>query len=166
MAMTFTDKEHIEFMNLAIAEGETAEKEGEVPVGAVIVSESGELLAAAHNQTIGLNDPTAHSEILALRKAAVYISNYRLLDTYMYVTIEPCLMCMGAIVHSRVKTVVFGTSDSKWGAAGSLYDFAADKRLNHHPTVISGVCKMECRALIQNFFRARRKSIASNGIIP
>ncbi len=166
MVKTFTHREHIKFMNLAVEEGKNAEKEGEVPVGAVVVSGSGELLAAAHNQTIGLNDPTAHSEILALRKAAEYVSNYRLLDTYIYVTIEPCLMCMGAIVHARVKTVVFGTSDSKWGAAGSLYNFATDERLNHHPTIISGVCKKECRALIQNFFRAKRKSVATNEIIP
>ena len=120
------------------------------------LSENGKILAEAHNQTIHLADPTAHAEILALRKAARRVSNYRLLSTTLYVTIEPCIMCMGAIVHARVAKVVFGAEDPKWGAAGSLYNIAEDLRLNHQPEIIKGVCQVECRALIQDFFRSKR----------
>lgn len=143
-------------MNLAIKEAEKAGQMAEVPIGAVLVAKTGEILAAAHNQTIHLADPTAHAEILALRKAAKTASNYRLLGTTLYVTIEPCIMCMGAIVHARVAQVVFGASDPKWGAAGSLYNIPDDMRLNHQPDIIQGVCHIECKNLIQNFFLARR----------
>ena len=149
---------HIEMMKLALNEARTAGQHQEVPVGAVIVAKTGEILSAAHNQTIRLSDPTAHAEILALRKATRKVSNYRLLSTILYVTIEPCIMCMGAIVHARVSTVVFGAEDPKWGAAGSLYNIADDTRLNHQPEIISGVCRTACRALIQDFFRSKRGS--------
>ena len=143
-------------MELALSEAEKAGQIGEVPVGAILVSENGDILSAAHNQTIKLADPTAHAEILALRKAALEINNYRLLNTTLYVTVEPCIMCMGAIVHARISRVVFGATDPKWGAAGSLYNFAADDRLNHRVKITTGVCAEDCRRLIQDFFRAKR----------
>ena len=153
------DTKHIEFMKLALNEAKKAGQKDEVPVGAVLVAESGDILSRSHNQTISLDDPTAHAEIMVLRQAAQKASNYRLLSTTLYVTVEPCIMCMGAIVHARVATVVFGTYDPKWGAAGSLYNFATDKRLNHQPELLHGVCQDECRSLIQDFFRTRRNPI-------
>jgi tRNA(adenine34) deaminase len=150
------DIDHIEMMRVALIEAETARKKGEVPIGAVLVADNHQVLAAEHNRTITLNDPTAHAEILALRSAAAKIGNYRLLNTMLYVTVEPCPMCMGAIIHARVSRVIFGTRDLKWGAAGSLYDFTADPRFNHQPEVIQGVCKAECKTLMQEFFRQKR----------
>jgi len=147
---------HTKFMELALNEAKKAGQIGEVPVGAVIVSENWKILSAAHNQTIKLADPTAHAEILALRKAAREINNYRLLNTTLYVTVEPCIMCMGAIVHARISRVVFGATDPKWGAAGSLYNYAADDRLNHRVEIITDVCADDCRRLMQDFFRAKR----------
>jgi tRNA(adenine34) deaminase len=143
-------------MRIALEEARRAEQIDEVPVGAVLVDASGDLLAAACNRTIANADPTAHAEILALRAAAEKLRNYRLLNTTLYVTIEPCLMCMGAVVHARVARVVYGAPDPKWGAAGSLYHFALDPRLNHRPEVVAGVCEIECRKLIQEFFRLKR----------
>ena len=147
---------HIEMMKIAITEAQRALKKGEVPIGAVLVNANHQVLAAAHNQAITLNDPTAHAEILALRSAAVKIGNYRLLNTTLYVTVEPCPMCMGAAIHARVSQVIYGTRDPKWGAAGSLYNFAADQRFNHQPEIIEGVCKADCKSLIQKFFRQKR----------
>jgi tRNA(adenine34) deaminase len=141
---------HIEMMKVALTEAQSARKKGEVPIGAVLVSHN------HHNRTITLNDPTAHAEILALRSAAAKIGNYRLLNTMLYVTVEPCPMCMGAVIHARVSRVIFGTRDPKWGAAGSLYNFAADPRFNHQPEVIEGVCKVDCKKLMQDFFRPKR----------
>jgi tRNA(adenine34) deaminase len=122
----------------------------------VLVSASEEVLAAAGNRTIAASDPTAHAEILALRAAAQTIRNYRLLNTTLYATIEPCPMCMGAILNARVARVIFGARDLKWGAAGSLYDLAHDPRLNHRVEVVGGVLEAECRELIQTFFRMKR----------
>ena len=150
------NKTHIEFMKLAIKEAKKAGQKAEVPVGAVLVAESGDILSLSHNQAITLADPTAHAEILVLRKAAKKVLNYRLLGTTLYVTIEPCIMCMGAIVHARATRVVFGAEDLKWGAAGSLYNFTEDVRLNHQPEIIQGVCQDECRELMQEFFRTKR----------
>jgi len=147
---------HEKYMALALAEAKKAGQMGEVPIGAILVSEDGKILSSTHNRTIYLADPTAHAEILALREAALKINNYRLLNTTLYVTVEPCLMCMGAIVHARISNVVFGTQDPKWGAAGSLYNFAGDDRLNHRVAVTKGVCGHECRRLMQEFFRAKR----------
>ena len=147
---------HEYFMKIALNEAKKAGQIGEVPVGAILVSENGDILSAAHNQTIKLADPTAHAEILALRKAALEVNNYRLLNTTLYVTVEPCIMCMGAIVHARISRVVFGATDPKWGAAGSLYNFAADDRLNHRVKITTGVCAEDCRRLMQDFFRAKR----------
>ena len=146
------------FMRLALDEAKKAGQMGEVPIGAILVSDSQAILSATHNRTIDLTDPTAHAEIIALRDAARIINNYRLLNTTLYVTVEPCIMCMGAIVHARISRVVFGTEDPKWGAAGSFYDFSEDDRLNHRVTITRGVCEQECRSLIQDFFRAKRVS--------
>jgi tRNA(adenine34) deaminase len=144
------------YMSIALSEAQKAHAIDEVPVGAVLVSDSGRIIAADHNRTIRLSDPTAHAEIRILRQAAKKLSNYRLLNTTCYVTIEPCIMCMGALIHARIARIVFGATDPKWGAAGSLYHFAEDNRLNHRPAVIGGVCRNECRALIQDFFLEKR----------
>ena len=147
---------HIKFMRPALEEAKKAGQKDEVPVGAVVVTEKGKILSSAHNQVIGLCDPTAHAEIIAIREAASKIKNYRLLNTTLYVTVEPCIMCMGAIIHTRISTVVFGTFDPKWGGAGSLYNLATDSRFNHLPEIIPGVLEDECRELMQDFFRSKR----------
>ena len=148
---------HEYYMQQAIAQAQKAEESGEVPIGAVITDANGAIVATAHNQTIFKSDPTAHAEIEALRKASAKLQNYRLLSTTLYATVEPCVMCMGAIVHARVQCVVFGASDPKWGAAGSLYNFSEDTRLNHHPQIIGGIKEEQCRTMIQAFFRSRRE---------
>ena len=148
---------HEYYMQQAIAQAQKAEASGEVPIGAVITDANGTILAIAHNQTILKSDPTAHAEIEALRKASAKLQNYRLLRTTLYATVEPCVMCMGAVVHARVQCVVFGASDPKWGAAGSLYNFSEDTRLNHRPQIIGGVKEEQCRTMIQAFFRSRRE---------
>ena len=145
-----------EMMRLAVDQAELAAEAGEVPVGAVLIDDQGEVIAAAHNQTITLNDPTAHAEMMAVRRAARILGNYRLLNTTLYVTIEPCVMCMGAIVHARISHVIFGAYDPKWGGAGSLYDLASDTRLNHRVAVTGGVMEDRCRQKMRDFFQARR----------
>jgi tRNA(adenine34) deaminase len=147
---------HEKFMTFALSEAKKAGQMGEVPIGAILVSENGAILSATHNRTIDLVDPTAHAEILALREAALKANNYRLLNTTLYVTVEPCIMCMGAIIHARISKVVFGTTDPKWGAAGSLYQFAEDERLNHRVAIMAGVMEKDCQTLMQDFFRIRR----------
>ena len=142
---------------MALFEANKAAEKAEVPIGAVLVSQHGEILAKSHNQPISLSDPTAHAEILALREAAQKVQNYRLLNTTLYATIEPCAMCMGALVHARISQLVYGARDPKWGAAGSLYELAGDNRLNHRVEIIAGVCEDECRTLMQDFFRSKRK---------
>ena len=144
-------------MELALSEANKAWRKDEVPIGAVLVAENTELISAAHNQTITLKDPTAHAEILALRSAAKKIGNFRLLNTTLYVTVEPCVMCMGAVIHARVSSIVFGTRDPKWGAVGSLYNFAQDQRFNHQPKIIEGICMVECKRLMQSFFQSKRE---------
>ena len=129
---------------------------GEVPVGAILARPDGGILASGFNQSIRRNDPTAHAEILVLREGARICGNYRLPDTVLVVTIEPCLMCMGAILNARVSHLVFGAPDPKGGAAGSLYDIGADSRLNHRIRVTSGVLEDACRKVMQDFFRVRR----------
>lgn len=150
-------KEQSHYMQLALAEAEKAGQKGEVPIGCVIVAETGEVISAAHNMTVSHKDPTAHAEILALRKAAEIMGNYRLPGCTLYATIEPCIMCMGAIVHARLACVVFGAFDEKWGGAGSLYNLAEDSRLNHRLKVVPGVEAEACRGKIQSFFRQIRK---------
>jgi tRNA(adenine34) deaminase len=144
-------------MRLAIQEARKAQEKGEVPVGAIIVAQNGEVLSRAHNETIARNDPTAHAEILALRKAAHRIKNYRLIKTKIYVTIEPCIMCAGALIHARVQEVVFGIPDPKWGGLHSLYSLGEDGRLNHRLKVTSGIMGCECEEIIQSFFKKKRK---------
>jgi len=148
--------EHIKFMQTALSEAKKAERKAEVPIGAVLVAENEEILSAAHNQTVTLNDPSAHAEILAIRKGAEKIQNYRLLNTTLYVTLEPCPMCMGAVIHARIARVVFGARDPKWGAAGSLYNFATDHRFNHQLQIIEGICVSECKEVMKEFFRQKR----------
>jgi len=149
-------KMHEDYMKRAIDEAKKAGQNGEVPIGAILVAENGEVLSSAYNRTISLSDPSAHAEMLVMREAGNKIKNYRLLNTILYVTVEPCIMCMGAVIHARIKSVVFGTYDPKGGAAGSLYNFAEDKRLNHRTLIISGICEEECRSLMQEFFKKRR----------
>jgi tRNA(adenine34) deaminase len=144
-----------EFMRLALAEAEKALLAGEVPVGAVIVR-GGEVIASAHNGPIGLKDPSAHAEILALRRAAAAEGNYRLAGTTLYVTIEPCLMCAGALIHARVSRLVFGASDPKGGAVVSLYGVLQDARLNHRVDVTGGVLREACSEILSRFFREKR----------
>jgi tRNA(adenine34) deaminase len=148
--------QHETFMQKAIEQAIAAQKIDEVPVGAVIVDAGGQMIAQDHNRTISNCDPSAHAEVNVLRAAARQLKNYRLSSTTLYVTVEPCVMCMGAIVHARVKTVVFGTIDPKWGAAGTLYQIAQDPRLNHQVEIVSGICAQACRSVIQDFFRRRR----------
>jgi tRNA(adenine34) deaminase len=152
--MTVPDLTH--YMKAALEEARTAGMRDEVPVGAVLVSGSGVVLATAHNRTLHDCDPSAHAEILALREASRKLKNYRLLNTTLYVTIEPCVMCMGAIIHARVARLVFGAADPKWGAAGSLYNLAADTRMNHQLEIVMGVLEDECRAIMQGFFKSKR----------
>ena len=147
---------HIEFMKIALNEAQKAGQKDEVPIGAVLVNENNELLSAAHNQIISRQDPSAHAEILVLRKAAHKIGNYRLLNSTLYVTVEPCPMCMGAIIHARVAQIIFGARDPKWGAAGSLYNFAEDQRFNHRPIILEGICAGECKKIMQDFFNSKR----------
>ncbi len=146
-----------QLMRVALKEAKIAMGQGEVPVGAVVAAGDGTVLASAHNMPINLNDPTAHAEILALREAASKVGNYRLVDMILISTIEPCLMCMGAALQARIGHLVYGASDPKAGAAGSLFDLSSDRRLNHAIKVTSGVMEAECRSLIQEFFRAKRK---------
>jgi tRNA(adenine34) deaminase len=143
-------------MRQALSEAKQAAREDEVPVGAVLVAQDGTVLAKEHNRTITLCDPTAHAEILALREASQTLENYRLLNTTLYVTIEPCIMCMGALLQARVAKIVFGAKDPKCGGAGSCYNLAADAALNHTIDVQAGLLENECRTLIQEFFRAKR----------
>jgi tRNA(adenine34) deaminase len=143
-------------MREALGEAKKGFSRGEVPVGAVLAGLDGQIVSSAHNQPIRLTDPTAHAEILAIRKAAVRCGNYRLVDTVLVVTVEPCPMCMGAVINARISRLVFGTADLKAGAAGSVYDLVSDRLLNHSVEVTSGIMESECRALIQDFFHMRR----------
>ncbi|MBW2674328.1 MAG: nucleoside deaminase [Deltaproteobacteria bacterium] len=141
-------------MKMALDEAESALALGEVPVGAVITME-GEVLAKAHNSPILMQDPTAHAEILAIRRAAQIRENYRLGRATLYVTIEPCIMCAGAIIHARIERLVFGAADLKGGAL-SLYGIPGDKKLNHSFAVKGGVLKEECGEILSRFFREKR----------
>jgi tRNA(adenine34) deaminase len=151
----------IALMAEALAEARRAAAEGEVPVGAVVVERGPDgsghrIIAAAHNRPIALNDPTAHAEMLALRQAAATLGVYRLKDAAMFVTLEPCVMCVGALVHARIAELYFGARDEKAGALGSVYDIGRDGRLNHRIEVHGGLMDPECAALLRDFFRVRR----------
>ena len=143
------------FMRLALREAERALEHDDVPIGAVIVRE-GEVLAAAPNERELRGDPTAHAEMLVLREASEKLGGWRLLDTVLYVTLEPCAMCAGAIVLARVPRVVFGTADPKAGAVGSVFDILAEPRLNHRPEVASGLLAADAADVLRAFFAARR----------
>ena len=153
-------------MEQALKEAEKGRDSGEVPVGAVLVDAKGIITARAHNMPISLNDPTAHAEVMALRSAAASFKNYRLTGMTLVVTIEPCLMCMGAAINARISRVVFGAYDPKSGAAGSLYNLGEDNRLNHQIEVISGIMEEDCRNLIQDFFRYKRNGQKDHGEVP
>jgi tRNA(adenine34) deaminase len=150
-----TDDRDEQFMWLALSEAEKGAGDGEVPVGAIIVMDN-EVIASAHNQPITLNDPTAHAEILAIREAAEKIGNYRLSGGTIYVTIEPCIMCIGAILQARLSRIVYGAEDPKFGGVSSLIDLSRIKGLNHKPEITRGVLAREASALIQSFFEQRR----------
>lgn len=143
------------WMAHALCLAQRAWQEGEVPVGAVLVSEN-RVIGEGWNRPIGHHDPTAHAEIMALRQGGQVLQNYRLLDTTLYVTLEPCVMCAGAMIHSRIGRLVFGARDAKTGASGSLLDILAHPGMNHQITVTEGVRALECSSMLSAFFRARR----------
>ncbi|MEU9603955.1 tRNA adenosine(34) deaminase TadA [Streptomyces sp. NPDC048057] len=142
-------------MRTALTEAVRAARSGDVPVGAVVLDGAGTVIAAAHNERELTGDPTAHAEVLAIRRAAERLSGWRLTDCTLVVTLEPCTMCAGAITQSRVGRVVYGARDEKAGAVGSLWDVVRDRRLNHRPEVIEGVLADECAAALTTFFRDR-----------
>jgi tRNA(adenine34) deaminase len=144
-----------DYMDLALSEASKAQAAGEVPIGAVIVA-AGVVIGRGFNRPISVNDPTAHAEIIALREAASHERNYRLTNAVLYCTVEPCVMCAGAIMHARIARLVFGTPDVKAGAAGSIYNVLTDPRLNHRVDVISGIREEACAALLREFFAGRR----------
>jgi len=146
------------WMRTAIEAAETARQLGEVPIGACLIDENGELLAAAGNRTIADSDPTAHAEILVLREAARKIGNYRLTETALYTTIEPCAMCAGALVNARIKRLIFGARDERFGAVESVFRLCDTSSLNHQIEITSGVLAEDCRRLMRDFFRAKRRA--------
>src|SRR5262245_15922386 len=145
-----------QWMELALDEARNGDRAGEVPVGAIIVVD-GSVITRAFNQPISTSDPTAHAEMVALREAARVVGNYRLSAATMYCTLEPCMMCAGAMIHARIARLVFGALDPKAGSAGSIYNVLTDPRLNHRVQVVPGVCQAECSALLRDFFSRRRK---------
>ena len=144
------------WMGLAIMQAVKADNEGEVPVGAILVKD-GQLIAQAHNQPISTNDATAHAEIQLLRAAGSQQKNYRLIDTTIFVTLEPCAMCLGALMHARIARTVFGASDPKTGVCGSRVDLTTESFFNHEIEISGGVLETECTELLQSFFKSRRK---------
>ncbi|MFE6764459.1 tRNA adenosine(34) deaminase TadA [Streptomyces sp. NPDC057689] len=142
-------------MRRALAEADRAAATGDVPVGAVVLGPDGALLATGHNEREATGDPTAHAEVLALRRAAAALGEWRLSGCTLVVTLEPCTMCAGALVQARVDRVVYGARDEKAGAAGSLWDVVRDRRLNHRPEVVAGVLEADCAAPLTAFFRDR-----------
>jgi tRNA(adenine34) deaminase len=152
-------------MRLALEQAEAARRAGEVPVGAVVVVD-GEVVGTGHNQPIGSHDPTAHAEIVAMRDAARRLGNYRLTGSTLYVTVEPCMMCVGAMVHARVGTLVYGAAEPKAGAVVSTQRAHEHSALNHRLEVIGGVLEDECRAVLQQFFQERRDTVKAEGQRP
>ncbi len=150
-----SEKNHEYWMMRAIAEARKAEDRGEVPIGCVIVRED-KIVSRGHNLRESKQDPTGHAELIAIRKAARKLASWRLLNCTLYVTLEPCTMCMGAIILARIPTVVFGCYDPKGGAAGSLYDFSGDPRLNHRVDLIPRILETECAKMLTSFFRSLR----------
>jgi tRNA(adenine34) deaminase len=152
-----------DFMRMAIALAQEAASLGEVPVGAVVVK-NGVVIGQGRNAPISLNDPTAHAEIQAMREAAQYLNNYRLVGCTLYVTLEPCAMCSGAIQHARIARLVYGASDAKTGCCGSVIDLMKEQKLNHHCEVITSLMAEECGLLLSNFFKQRRLAKTKNQI--
>ena len=152
------------FMRIALAQAELARADGEVPVGAVVVKD-GEVVALGYNQPIGRHDPTAHAEIVALRLAAEKLGNYRLPGCELYVTLEPCAMCSGAMMHARLARVVYAASDPKTGVCGSVLDLFAHEGLNHHTEVVGGVLAQEASTMLKGFF-AERRAAARRSVAP
>lgn len=153
--MTFDRAQDERFMRMALAEARAAEEAGDVPVGAVIVL-GDRVIARGHNQREVLQDPTAHAEMIALTSASAHVGSWRLEGCTLYVTLEPCVMCAGALVNARVDRVVIGASDPKAGAVGSLYNIPADTRLNHRPAITDGILADECADMLRAFFAAQR----------
>jgi tRNA(adenine34) deaminase len=154
--LQFPDEKDIHFMRLALQEAHKAQRRGEVPVGAVIVDQNGTILAREGNRSIVDRDPSGHAEMLAIREAGKELDNYRLLNTTLYATIEPCVMCAGAMIHARISRLVFGALDPKTGAVVSLYKIGCDRKLNHQLEVKGGVLEEECAELLSSFFRKKR----------
>ena len=155
MEPTLLHEVDLSFMAIALEAAAQADRAGEIPVGAIVVRD-GEILGRGHNATISRNDPTAHAEVIALREAAQRIGNYRLVDCDLYVTLEPCVMCAGAIMHARVRRLIFGAPDPKTGACGSVVNLFDEARLNHHAIVTGGVLADECGQRLKEFFARRR----------
>jgi tRNA(adenine34) deaminase len=153
--VTGTSQTDITFMQAAIEQARTAEKDGEVPIGAVIVRD-GAILASGNNRVLRDHDPSAHAEIVALREAGKVLGNYRLDNCDLYTTLEPCAMCAGAIIHARIRRLIYGADDPKAGACGSVLGVLNHPRLNHRLEVVPGVLAEECGAMLTSFFRARR----------
>ena len=151
-----------DFMQIALNLAQQAGAAGEVPVGAIVVKD-GEIIGRGSNAPITTHDPTAHAEIRAMRDAAQHIGNYRLIDCTLYVTLEPCAMCSGAIQHARIAKVIYGASDPKTGACGSVVNLMAEPKLNHHAEIAGGVLAAECGAILSSFFAARRKKAKTAG---
>lgn len=146
---------HEQYMQIAIELAKKAASHGEVPVGAIVVKD-GNIIGRGSNAPISLSDPSAHAEMLAIREAAITLGNYRLIDCILYVTLEPCAMCAGVIQHARLSNLIYGASDPKTGACGSVINLMAEPRLNHHTEVIGGVLPVECGQILSNFFKQRR----------
>ncbi|MFV8845943.1 tRNA adenosine(34) deaminase TadA [Serratia fonticola] len=144
------------WMRQALSLAQRAQEEGEVPVGALLVQDN-QVIGEGWNRPIGRHDPTAHAEIMALRQGGAVLQNYRLLNATLYVTLEPCVMCAGAMVHSRIRRLVYGAADEKTGAVGSLVDILRHPGMNHQVEIVSGVLAEECAATLSNFFRMRRE---------
>ena len=159
------DERDRHYMRLALQQAASAPALGEIPIAALLVQD-GQVLASAHNVREMRQDPTAHAEMLVIRQAAELIGSWRLMDTTLYVTLEPCAMCAGAIVLSRIPRLIFGAWDPKGGACGSLFDIPADRRLNHRPLVIGGVLETESRQLLQEFFKRVRAESQPKPIRP
>ena len=150
-----THKDDQQYMQIAIEQARIAEENGDVPIGAVIIYQN-QIIGKAYNQREQLQDPTAHAEIIALTQAAAFLESWRLIDCTIYVTLEPCCMCAGALVLARIERLVYGCDDLKTGAIKSLYNIVQDERLNHCLEVTSGILADECSELLQNFFQRRR----------
>ncbi|GAA6172301.1 tRNA adenosine(34) deaminase TadA [Colwellia sp. KU-HH00111] len=147
--------EDLHFMHKAFELAELAEQHDEIPVGAVVVYK-GQIIGEGFNQSIRQNDPSAHAEMMAIRQAGKYLNNYRLLDCTLYVTLEPCPMCAGLLVHSRIKRLVYASADLKTGAAGSVFNLLKNAQLNHQIAITEGVMKEQCSQLLSSFFKRRR----------